>query len=211
MRTMKSNLVAWIILTSIVFPLSLAQATRVKFVSLEELVRGSDRIFSGTCIAVQDTTVPDTRVPVTQYTFKVTERLKGNLEDTVVVSQIGVRTPRTQGDRAVVFRIPGMPVYQIGEEVTLFLVSESPLGLSSPVGLSQGAFTVFQSQGKRVLKNGLNNAGLLRNLSPEMQFRQWKLSEAEKRFLSVKKGPLEYNLFMGIIRKMLTQPSGEFE
>lgn len=183
-----------------------AYATKVKSVNLEQMVQGADRIFIGTCVAVEDGTVPGTEIPITTYTFSVSERIKGVMGGTLTVRQFGVREPRIQGDQALVQRIPGMPVYRVGQEVVLFLVSDSSLGLTSPVGLFQGAFTVEEREGKKVLQNGNQNLGLFKDLSKEESARKWKLSDEEADLFSVRKGPMDRTTFIGIIKKMATQP-----
>ncbi len=182
-----------------------AHATRVKLVNLEEMVYGAHRIFLGTCVTVEDNTVPGTEIPVTTYTFSVLEPIKGEIKETVVLRQLGVRRPRVRSGKVLVFHVPGMPVYRVGQEVVLFLVADSPLGLASPVGLSQGAFTVVERQGKKMLKNGLQNAGLLNGLSQETNADKWKLSEDERTLLAIRKGPIDYELFMAVVKKILTQ------
>ena len=200
------------IIIASVFPVMLfgmpsaAYATKVKRVNLEEIVKGADRIFAATCVAVEDTTLGDTRIPITRYTFSVSEGLKGGVGDTVVVRHLGVRKPRPQGNKVLVFRVPGMPVYRVGQEVVLFLVAESVVGLSSPVGLSQGAFTVVERQGRKVLLNGNQNAGLLRGLAPASHATRWRLSLKEESLLSADRGSIDYETFLGVVRKILSQP-----
>ncbi len=126
--------------------------------------------------------------------------------DTLTVRQFGVRQPRVQGDQALVFRIPGMPVYQVGQEVVLFLIADSSLGLTSPVGLSQGAFTIEERDGRKVLQNGNQNGGLFKDLSKEESMRKWGLTDEEADLFSVRKGPMDRTTFIGIIKKMATQP-----
>ena len=183
-----------------------AYATKVKSVNLEQMVQGADRIFVGTCVAVEDDTAPGTEIPVTTYTFSVSERIKGVTGDILTVRQFGVRQPRVQGDQALVFRIPGMPVYQVGQEVVLFLIADSSLGLTSPVGLSQGAFTIEERDGRKVLQNGNQNLGLFKDLSPEASAKKWQLSEKEVNLFSVKKGPIDPITFIGVVRKMAASP-----
>ena len=157
-------------------------------------------------MAVEDDTAPGTEIPVTTYTFSVSERIKGVTGDILTVRQFGVRQPRVQGDQALVFRIPGMPVYQVGQEVVLFLIADSSLGLTSPVGLSQGAFTIEERDGRKVLQNGNQNLGLFKDLSPEASAKKWQLSEKEVNLFSVKKGPIDPITFIGVVRKMAASP-----
>lgn len=183
-----------------------AYATKVKSVNLEQMVQEADRIFIGTCVAVEDDTAPGTEIPITTYTFSVSERIKGVMGDTLTVRQFGVREPRIQGDQALVQRLPGMPVYRVGQEAVLFLHPDSSLGLTSPVGLFQGAFTIEERDGRKVLQNGNQNWGLFKGLSKEESVRKWKLSNEEAALFSARKGPMDRATFIGVIKKMATQP-----
>ena len=198
----------WIVVFTSVFFWNIlpAQATRIQLVNLEQMARKAERIFVGVCSAVEDGTLPGTDIPVTSYTFSVTEPIKGEVGDTLTIRQLGVRVPRVQGDKALIFRVPGMPVYREGQEVVLFLISDSSLGLTSPVGLSQGAFTVEERDGRKVLQNGIQNVGLFRDLSIDVSIQKWKLSEKEAELISVPKGPIDIETFTAVVKKMVIQP-----
>ena len=181
-------------------------ATKVKSVNLEQMVQGANRIFVGTCVAVEDGTVPGTEIPIATYTFLVSERIKGVMGDTVTIRHFGVREPRMRGDQVLVQRVPGMPIYHVGQEVVLFLIEDSSLGLTSPVGLFQGVFAVQERDGKKVLQNGNQNLGLFKGLSKEESVRKWKLSDEEANLFSAMKGSIDRAAFIGIVKKMVIQP-----
>ena len=183
-----------------------AEATKVKPVNLEQLVEKADRIFVGTCTVVEEIKVPGTQLPATRYTFLVSESLKGELDERVVIRQFGVRDSGGEGRRSVGPRILGMPIYEEGEEVILFLVGDSKVGMTSPVGFSQGAFRVINREGVRSVENGVKNMGLFRGLLSESQAVKWKLSDQEHNLMSKDKGPLDYEVFTGLVRKILHQP-----
>ena len=183
-----------------------AEATKVKPVNLEQLVEKADRIFVGICTAVEEITVPGTQLPATRYTFRVSESLKGQLDETVVIRQFGVRGSEREDRRTVGPRIPGMPAYEEGEEVILFLAGDSQVGMTSPIGFSQGAFRVINRGGVRSVENGVKNMGLFRGLLSESKAAKWKLSDQEHNFMSKDKGPLDYDVFTGLVRKILHQP-----
>ena len=72
---------------------------------------------------------------------------------------------QVRSGQAGVKGIPGIPSYQRGEEVVLFLHADSRLGLTSPVGLFQGVFHLAEAgDGTMGLLNGLQN----RNLTYQM-------------------------------------------
>jgi len=113
-------------------PASQVGAMTVRALSLEELARRADRIFVGTCIEVRQVR-GEFGQPITEITFRIIEPIKGVSADRVMIRQLGGQL---------------LPGYSVGQEVLLFLHPESPTGLTSPVGLGQGIFTVLR-QGPR--------------------------------------------------------------
>lgn len=206
MTRIRMTRAAVIILLMLILPTpDAARATQILPVNLEQIVSGASRIFTGTCVAVEDGVVPGTSIPVTAYTFSVSDPIKGDLEKTVVVRHLGVRRPRPQGDRMLVFRVPGMPVYREGQEVVLFLNPASSLGLSSPIGLSQGAFQIVRVDGKKMVQNGLGNKGLFLGIDAREFGTKWKLTPDQQTVVG-SEGPMDYDLFLEVIRKMIVLP-----
>jgi hypothetical protein len=57
--------------------------------------------------------------------------------------------------------LPELPELGVGEDYVLFTTKPSAVGLSTTVGLGQGAFKLFVSEdGEELAANELNNAGL---------------------------------------------------
>lgn len=110
-------------------------AMSVRALSLEDLTRRADRIFLGQCLAVRETR-NEAGQPVAEFRFKVVEAIKGVSGDEVTIRQLGGRNGL-------------VPSYAVGQEVLLFLHPESLAGLTSPVGLGQGRFTVVRQGPKR--------------------------------------------------------------
>ncbi len=124
--------------------------------NLEQMVAAADRIFVGKVIdATEDyVSAAGGDLPVTVYTFEVEEVLSGVIEDTLTIRQIGHQSdPFGQG----------MPRYEVGKTVMLFLHADSQYGLTSPVGLGQGAFQVKMDGPVKVsVSNSRRNRGLLK-------------------------------------------------
>jgi len=116
----------------LMMPASQVGAMTVRALSLEELSRRADRIFVGTCVEVRQAR-SESGQPITEITFRIVEPIKGVSGDRIMIRQLGGQL------------IPG---YSVGQEVLLFLHPESPAGLTSPVGLGQGIFTILR-QGPR--------------------------------------------------------------
>ena len=82
--------------------------------------------------------------------------------------------------------VEGVPSFRPGEEVIVFLYPESSAGLTSPVGLGQGKFTVRRDKhGARFAFNDMGNRGLFRGLSTQAARRIGELPrESERQGLS---------------------------
>lgn len=125
--------------------------------NLEQIVAKADRIFVGTVIGVTEDYVyaAGGNLPVTVYAFTVDEVLKGSVGQTLSIKQIGHRSNPSS-------LFGHLPAYEDGMVVMLFLHADSQYGLTSPVGLGQGAFSVKTDGSIKVsVMNGSRNRGLL--------------------------------------------------
>src|SRR5438128_2681531 len=121
--------------------------------NLEQMVAKADRIFAGTVIGVTEDYVyaAGGNIPVTVYTFAVDEVLKGSVGQTLTIKQVGHRSDPS-------FLLGHLPEYKNGAVVMLFLHADSRYGLTSPVGLGQGAFLIKTDGPIKVsLMNGWGN------------------------------------------------------
>jgi hypothetical protein len=140
------------------------EATKVRPVNLEEMTERAATIFSGRCIDVREVEDPGIGRTVTVAVFEVDRSIKGARGRRVTVKMLG----GSDGKSSIV----GMPRFHEGEQVILFLYGESPLGLSSPVGLGQGKFSIYEDkQGRHLAVNGMGNRNLLEGLSADAKFR----------------------------------------
>ena len=111
------------------------EATTVKQLSLEQMVRGSHRIMLGRCVS-QETYWNKTRTRIyTATRFAVTEDLKGDSRGTATVVTVG---GTLDGLTQVV---SGTPTFRVNEEVLLFLEAGKG-GHWILMGLSQGMFRI---------------------------------------------------------------------
>jgi hypothetical protein len=164
--------------------------------NLEQMVAEADRIFVGTVIdATEDyISAAGGDLPVTVYTFEVEEVLRGDIGNTLTIQQVG--------HRADVFG-RGMPHYVVGSTVMLFLHADSQHGLTSPVGLDQGAFLVKMDGPRKVsLSNGRGNQGLLERSAQIDALLQTETPETARR-LKAAKGELPYGWFRQLVVTLL--------
>lgn len=127
-----------------------AQATTVLALDLDELVATSTTVFEGTCLRNRTEREASTGLVVTYTTFAVHDALKGELGATHVIKQVGGELD----DGSPVFRIQGVPKFVPGQDYVVFLTGVSSLGFSSPIGLSQGRFTITREGAETRVANG---------------------------------------------------------
>ncbi len=167
-------------------------ATSVRIINLPEMVRASDRVFHGRCVSARETTHGN-GLPIVEYTFLVTDGLKGTAPgESLVFRQL--QTSRARG-----FVIAGLPVFRKGQDVVLFLAADSRIGLTSPTGLSQGVFSVLEDErGKLSILNGFQNQNLTHAMEPSrLQRMGLKYSQAE---LLRARGPISIEAFTEAVR-----------
>lgn len=129
-------------------------ASRVRPVNLEEMTDRAGRIVQGDCTAVEIVHDPELGADVSRVTLRVERSLKGDAGETLTFHMLAEAT--------------GLPRFVPGERVILFLYGESESGLTSPVGLGQGKFTIVEDkQGGEVALNGLGNDTLFQRLSAD--------------------------------------------
>ena len=169
--------------------------------NLGQLAERSGRIFAGRCISATESTMPAPgggKLAYTEYTFAVSQSIKGGVGSTVSVKQFGASKPDYVRGRS--FVMAGMPQYKVGEEYVLLLTKESSLGLTAPVGLAQGSFKIFTDRsGQKKVVNGANNAGLFIGIKSE---KTAGLSAGDAQLMTQKQGPVQYDSFVSLLQKM---------
>lgn len=155
-----------LILLAISLPFGAARATMVLAVNLEQMTQLADRIFVGEVVAVVD--AYDEAGRWCQYiTFSTSEVYKGNVEKSLTIKQVNSKPVETADGTLVqstLFR--GVPQFNKGEDVLVFLHGDSAIGYTSPVGLAQGVFSITSdAKGQKQLVNGAGNRGLFRRMS----------------------------------------------
>ena len=139
---------------------------------------------------------------VTTYTFSVSADgvIKGDFSGTISFTQWGA--PRTESRKFNAPFVMGMPHYEVGKEYTVFLTSESTLGLRSTIGLGYGMFNVTTDPGgKRVMVNSYGNRGLFKGLVTRPSVNKaLKAAGASPERPVV--GPVGYDDFISIVRDL---------
>ena len=169
-------------------------ATKMLHRNAEELASLANRVFIGVCVSAEEK--QDGDLYYTEYTFEVLEGIKGINSGAILVFRQFV-TPPGAG------KIAGFPSYENGEKYMLFLREDSKLGLTSPIGLGQGAFRIFTTQdGKEKAINFFGNKGLFHRMGSKPSAKYSTLSAKEKSLMAITSGPVELNRFVNLIKKM---------
>jgi hypothetical protein len=131
-----------------------AHASRVRPVNLEQMTARAGRIVQGECTAVEVERDTELQCDVASVTLRVEQTLKGDTAETLTFRMLAGRAE--------------LPAFAEGERVILFLYHESRSGLTSPIGLGQGKFTIVtDKQGGKLALNGFGNTTLFNELSPD--------------------------------------------
>lgn len=146
----------------LVFAATLAKATSVLPLYLDEIVGRSAVAFQGTCVENRTERDAQTGLVATYTTFDVEDTLKGNVGRTYTIKQIGGQVP----GEAIHFRVQGVPRFDVGQSYVVFLPQPSSAGFSSPVGLSQGSFSVLPGAAGPEVTNGRDFKDMAARLDP---------------------------------------------
>lgn len=168
--------------------------------NLEEIVSDSDRIFTGKCIKLKEIKKdPESKLSIIKYTFKISEGIKGVGNKKEISFKQWLPTTRESG-------------YEIGKKYILFLYPNSEIGLTSPVGVSQGKFNIEERKfirSKEIVKNKLHNRGLYRNLRTQktIQIKKDKYINDYVQRCSELGIPMRYQEFIKAVKYLLEQNS----
>jgi len=173
-------------------------ATKMLHRNAEELASLAHRVFVGMCVSVEEKemTFPENGASLiyTEYTFQVEQSIKGPVGGTVVLRQLG----RARGLGSII----GMPFYESGKKYLLCLREDSEYGLASPIGLGQGAFQIYKDdKGTEQAINAFGNQGLFHRMDAK-SFKFSTLSIAEKSLMAATKGPVDFNNYVNLMRKL---------
>ncbi|MEN8133780.1 MAG: hypothetical protein ABFS45_27215 [Pseudomonadota bacterium] len=166
-------------------------------------------IFYGECISNTVDTDQTTGLEVTYTTFSILEAIKGKLDQTHTIKQVGSHQPggTTSG---IIF--PGVPRFEEGTKYILFLPPASHIGFSSPVGLGQGVFSVdADDAGNDVVSNGRDFTELLKNVPPDkvqphVIYRLKSLRDQDIPTYAKSRAQLPLDDFLSILQSMKIKP-----
>jgi hypothetical protein len=142
-------------------------ASMVRKMDLAGLCQRADKIFRGTVVGVTPGTVSvgGGRLPTVTYRLRVTEAFKGSYltKDDASYAEITMIAPvkrAPMGDVRAFSKLPDLPELHDDQEYLLISTVPSAAGLSTTVGVGQGAFKIFVLDKTEMAVNELNNLGL---------------------------------------------------
>jgi hypothetical protein len=158
-----------VLLLCAMVPLTQAGATMLKHFDLAGLTESADRIFRGTVIDVEQSSIEAGGgvLPMVIYRLRVEECLKGDAdvvkgdEAYIEIRMVGSIKDERPQDGIVRFNMfRDVPRLKMGSDYLLFTTRPSAIGLSTTVGLGQGAFSVFSQDKQEWAVNEFGNLGL---------------------------------------------------
>jgi hypothetical protein len=168
MRLSGTRIVLLLALCALV-PLTQAGATMLMHLDLAAMTDRADRIFRGTVIGVEQSSIEagGGELPMVIYRLKVEDSLKGEAdvvkgdESYVEIHMVGsIKDEALQGDLVHFDMFRDVPRLRMGSDYLLFTTPPSAIGLSTTVGLGQGAFSVYSQDKQDWAVNQFDNAGL---------------------------------------------------
>jgi hypothetical protein len=139
----------------------------VRHMNLQQMCAAAGRIFRGTVLGVRDATVQvgGGELATVVYTLRVDEAFKGSFEEVkdqqvATIQMIRPAKARQIGPVRRLSMFDDLPQFQQGHDYLILATSPSAAGLSTTVGLKQGAFKVGGKPGQETAVNGNNNVGV---------------------------------------------------
>jgi hypothetical protein len=177
-----------------------AGATTMVQMNLADLAGRANKIFRGTVLSVKPETVATGggQLPILVYRVRVEERFKGEFgegktADLVEIRMVGALKEETRGDNLRKFSLwRDVPRLDRGREYVLFTTSPSRIGLSTTVGLGQGAFQIRDAGKEEQAVNAFGNVGLAKGMAADTPLRRAS-------------GPIPYAELASAIRAILSK------
>lgn len=195
------HILAGIALLLILIPIpSIAPADQALDISMEDLAR-CELAFRGRLVKAEASLLYKEGfkggMAVTNYTFDVSDVLKGDVPKTFSFTQAGA----SQVDSKKLGKpfIYGAPTYVVGKEYVLFLTKENKLGLRAPVGLKSGKFQVtVMPDGKAMVANEFSNKAVFKNLPQTKAMTKALSTGGIKSGAQPTTGPVDYDAFKAV-------------
>ncbi len=153
---MKKMLHIFILSAAMIVMFQTASAQRTIRMNIERMVTDAGMIVHGTVTKTESAVDPQTNILSTFVTIAVQENFYGADQPTVTLKMVGGANKRST------LKFAEMPIFKVGEEIYSLFYAPSKYGFTSPIGMSQGKFSVVRdaSANTTTVRNGVNNARL---------------------------------------------------
>jgi hypothetical protein len=155
-----------------------ARATTLIQMNLADLAGRADKIFRGTVLSSKPGTVQagGGQLPIVIYRIRVDERFKGDFGQgkqagVVEIRMVGGKENPQPANLRHFSLWRDVPRLERGRDYVLFTTRPSSIGLSTTVGLGQGAFTITGTGKGEQAVNAFGNVGLDKKLKPGISLR----------------------------------------
>lgn len=139
-------------------------AAMVQKMDLSEVCERADKIFRGTVMSIEQGTVAagGGRLPTVTYTIQVDEGFQGDFQTKgdrqfTKVTMLGQPKVREVNGARSFPVMRDLPQLEVGREYLLMTSRPSRIGLSAPIGLGQGCFTISGKGDAAIATDGLGN------------------------------------------------------
>ncbi len=190
------------LLLLLMMPIAL-QASQAVSVGMTDYVR-ANVAFTGVCTSVRTHLMSHPKLKgsllVTEYKFSIPSGgvLTGDVSEAFTFTQWGA--PRAECRKLGIPYFMEIPSYEVDREYTIFLTSETELGLRSTIGLGYGKFSVSRGVGgDRTLVNDHGNRYLFKGISNKPVVTK-TLGASGAKSIDEHGGPVDYDSFMEIFR-----------
>ena len=144
----------------------------VRQMNLQQMCGAAGRIFRGIVLGVKDgaVTVGGAQLSTVVYRLRVNESFKGSFDmfkgEPIATIQM-IRSSKTAqiGPVRRLSAFDDLPHFEQGHDYLILATAPSAAGLSTTVGLGQGAFKLGGKVGQEIAVNGNNNIGLYSGMS----------------------------------------------
>jgi hypothetical protein len=184
-------------------------ATTLLQMNLEELTGNADKVFRGRVLAIDSGHVAAGGGQLSTITYKilVEETFKGEFEEikdrkVAEVTMISGKRTGQSGNIQRLSPLAHMPKLEIGQTYLLFTTRPSAIGLSTTVGLGQGAFHIGGKPGAETAVNEYNNVGLFRGMDAPTSMQAESTARRAAPATSSGTGPIPYADLAAQIRSL---------
>jgi hypothetical protein len=190
-----ARLTMGVALSVVLFWVTTARADSVLQLNLSDMTGRAAKVFRGRLASASAGTVDvgGVTLPTVTYRFHVDEAFRGSFSTVKGVTfaeftTIGKVVAKRAGSYKSVAILPQMPKLRKGESYLLFVTEPSRVGLSTTVGLGQGAFALTQVGGVTMASNEVKNRGLFRGMNG---------------LAATSSGPIPYDVLAGQVRTLI--------